>query len=69
MAVSDVSDEVEGLEVARITIVRRLLDDGNDTFEVTAETSSVLESLGLLELAKMDLIAPGILDMADDDDA
>lgn len=63
------SDEVERLEVARITIVRRLLDDGNDTFEVTAETSSVLESLGLLELAKMDLIAPGILDMADDDDA
>jgi len=60
------SDEAEGLEVARITIVRRLLDDGNDTFEVTAETSSILESLGLLELAKMDLIAPSMFDRADD---
>lgn len=60
------SDEAEGLEVARITIVRRLLDDGNDTFEVIDETSSILESLGLLELAKMDLIAPSMLDRADD---
>ena len=60
------SDEAEGLEVARITIIRRLLDDGNDTFEVIDETSSILESLGLLELAKMDLIAPSMLDRADD---
>lgn len=66
MAASDMSDEAEGLEVARITIVRRLLDDGNDTFEVTAETSSIIESLGLLELAKMDLIAPSMFDRADD---
>ena len=60
------SDEAEGLEVARITIIRRLLDDGNDTFVVIDETSSILESLGLLELAKMDLIAPSMLDRADD---
>ena len=60
------NDGIARHELARITIVRRLWEDGYDTFTVEAvspdgDELALIESLGLLELAKMELLAPAIL--------
>ena len=60
-------------ELARITIVRQLREDGYDTFTMEAvspdgEELALIESLGLLELAKMELLAPAILSTPEDEE-
>ncbi|MBM4468168.1 hypothetical protein GS502_01355 [Rhodococcus hoagii] len=63
-------NETEGIELSRITIVRRLQPDGTDSVEVESarpdgEGLSLVESLGLLEFAKAHLAAPLILSEAE----